>query len=58
MMRARELAPAGTPSKASGGETLSPSQVNREGIAAPCLKAGEVSVRAIAVLAAAPMNKP
>ena len=38
--RATSAVPAATPDQASGGETFSPSQVNRSGIAAPALNAG------------------
>jgi hypothetical protein len=40
---ARLRAPAGTSVQASGGETSSPSQVNRRGIASPSEKALELS---------------
>src|SRR5262245_4348553 len=47
-MSARLLVPGGAPANASGGETLSPSQVYFDGIVPPGSNAVDVSVSAIA----------
>lgn len=43
-MSTRLFAPSGTPLHESGGELFPPSQVKREGMLAPCLNTGLVSV--------------
>src|SRR5262249_48300915 len=48
IIRTRLLAPLGTPSHASGGETSSPSQVYFEGMGPFCWNAGEIRVIAMA----------
>jgi hypothetical protein len=48
MITTRLLAPSGTPSHASGGETSSPSQVYFDGMGLFCWNAGEFRVIAMA----------